>query len=83
MTSLSMLSGIYRINGVGDRPFLSDGTFIGNSPNLVNDSQNSIDFCSKVNFDTSNPFPDLSLSTAKPSDTIGTICVGNDFRATK
>jgi hypothetical protein len=71
-----MLSGIYRINDVGDRPFLSDGIFIGNSPNFVDSSQDSSPRCSKVFYLSFNPFPGLGLSTIEPYEKIGTVCVG-------
>jgi hypothetical protein len=74
-----MLNGLYKINGIGDRPFLYDGTFIWNSPNLVTNLQDSNLGCSKIYFFTFDRFPGLAETTIISSENIGTVCVGNTF----
>ena len=69
-----MFGGLYSINGLNDRPFLSDGTFINGTWKEIENYQNSSLRCST--FNCTSEVPTLVPFNGTTSESIGVACVG-------
>ena len=75
-----MFGGLYSINGINDRPFLPDGTFIGETWKEMANYHNTSLRCSTFNCNVA--IPKLAPLIGGTSEPVGVVCIGEFFLRT-